>query len=291
MKDLIDIEKDLNEIANLPTISVIASKLLDMLVNDNIAMGSISELMQHDPAITAKVLKIVNSAYYGLRKEIDTLKMALVLLGINEITNIVMSLSLFRGFSLDDKSVSEFNRELFWEHSSITAYFSQFLGRQMGMKLHGEEFTAGLIHDIGKIILDQYYSEDFSTIVNLSNEHSIRNVEAEKAIIGITHADIGALIARKWKLPEKLAVVIKYHHNVPKAESDVDLSALICIADILAHVIGDYQREIYETIDIEESEAWLALGEKTANIDLESLKEELIPIAEKAKSFIHETLK
>ncbi|MDD3051485.1 MAG: HDOD domain-containing protein [Candidatus Cloacimonetes bacterium] len=291
MKDLIDIEKDMNEIANLPTISIIASKLLDMLVNDNIAMGNISELMQHDPAITAKVLKIVNSAYYGLRKEIDTLKMALVLLGINEITNIVMSLSLFRGFSLDDKSVSEFNREAFWEHSSITAYFSQFLGKRMGMKLHGEEFTAGLIHDIGKIILDQYYSEDFSNIVNLSTEHNIRSVEAEKAIIGITHADIGAIIARKWKLPEKLAVVIKYHHNIQKAESDIDLSALICIADILAHVVGDYQREIYENINIEESEAWLVLGEKASNIDLESLKEELIPIAEKAKSFIHETLK
>lgn len=291
MKDLIDIERDMNEIGNLPTISVIASKLLDMLVNENIAMGSISELMQHDPAITAKILKIVNSAYYGLRKEIDTLKMALVLLGINEISNIVMSLSLFRGFSLDDKGVSEFNREAFWEHSSITAYFSQYLGRKLGLKYHGEEFTAGLIHDIGIIILDQYYYDDFVDIVSLTNEHQLRNVEAEKAILGVTHADIGAIIARKWKLPEKLANVIKYHHTISRAESDIELTALIGLADIFAHLVGDYQREIYETISIEESEAWLTLGERVNSINLETLNEELTPIADKAKSFIHETFK
>jgi len=291
MRTFQEIEKELSDIGNLPTISVVASKLLDLLVDNNIAMGKISELMQHDPAITAKILKIVNSAYYGVRKEVDTLKMALVLLGINEISNIIMSLSLFRGFDLHNEGSEGFDREAFWEHSAITAYIAQHISKRIGLRVHGEEFTAGLLHDLGKIIMDQYYHEDFVNINKFMEEHRFRSVETEKIIFGVTHSEIGAWLIKKWKLPDKLVNIIKYHHNVEEAETDREIVALIAISDLLAHHMVDYQTDIYGSIDVKETAAWKILEFKLGQIKLDDLKEELKSTVEKAKTFIKSATK
>ena len=286
-----EIEQELNEIKNIPTISVVASKLLDQLVDENISMNKISQLMKLDPAITAKVLKIVNSAYYGLRKEIDTLHMALVLPGINEVSKIVMSLSIFRAVGVTEGEKTELDRKKFWEHSAQTAYLSTFLCREFRIPVHGEEFTSGLIHDIGKIILDQHYHQDFAMITDIMKKKGLSACDAESMILGATHSQIGAWLAKKWKFPRRLIDVIEYHHNFHNAEENKDLIAVVSLSNILSHQLGDSGNNIYKNHDVEKSETWKHLKDKNPSIDLKKIKPDLEKELNRAKEFLSSALK
>lgn len=265
-----EITQVLSRIDNLPTLPAVASELLKMLGDINVSMAHISRLMTNDPAITAKVLKIANSAYYSLRKQVDTLRMALVVLGVNEITNIIVGLSLVKLFS-DDKS-EVFNRSDFWKHNVYTAHFSKAISKAFALPYHGEEFTAGLMHDIGKIIQDQYFHDDFiDAIVTFKQTHGLNILELEKSTIGATHQELGLWLAEAWKIPGNIQQVIHYHHLPQLANAEKPLVCVVDIANLWANYICDPDNYIEQFNKIEQSYSWLELS-KNKVVSLEKLK-------------------
>ena len=161
-----EIEKYFYSIDNLPTLPVIAMQLFS-LIEEEASMKKIAKVISSDPSLTTKVLKISNSAFYGVRKKIDTLERALVILGINEINNIVHGISFFKLFP-QKNILNRFDMVKFWEHSLMVAHTARILARKLDIRTHGEEYTSGLIHDIGKLIISQYFQKEFKQIINSS---------------------------------------------------------------------------------------------------------------------------
>lgn len=271
----LEIAKILAGIDNLPTLPLIASELLKMLGNFTVSMASISKIMSNDPSITAKVLKIANSAYYSLRKKVDTLRMALVVLGVNEITNIIVSLSLVKMFKAEKNEL--FDHSVFWKHNVYTAHFSRTLSKYISLPYHGEEFTAGLMHDIGKIVEDQYFHDDFMyALAAFRNTPGLDKLELEKSYIGANHQDLGLWIAEVWKIPKNIQHVIRYHHNPENAEDDKDLVCVVFLSNLFANYFSnekDYKRDFD---NIQNTHAWGHLNKKKAlNLD------EIMPLLSK----------
>ncbi len=228
------IKEELEKIQSLPTLPVIASRLLNMLDSKTVSMADISKIIVVDPALTSRILKIANSPYYGMRNRIDTIKLALVILGINEIKNVLLSISLFRTFSMDDEEF-QFDSKTFWIHSMATAHFAKKLAKDFRLKSHGEDFTAGLIHDIGKLIIAQYFTEFIPDIRKTMQKESIPNYEAEEKILGLSHMDIGAWLAEKWKLPAHLIQTIRFHHYAHLSEEHTLLCTIVALANLIAN--------------------------------------------------------
>ncbi|MDD3050940.1 MAG: HDOD domain-containing protein, partial [Candidatus Cloacimonetes bacterium] len=165
-KTLIEIQREFDNIRELPTLPIVAVKLLELLRDDNSTLKEITDVMSIDPPIATTVLKVANSVLYALPQRVDSLRRAFVILGANEITNIVLSVSFARTFPWTKGSIY-FDRKKYWEHSVVTGYITRLLAKELGIVTHGEEYTAGLIHDIGKIIMDQFFHKEFVQVINL----------------------------------------------------------------------------------------------------------------------------
>ncbi len=287
-KTINEIQSVLGRIDNLPTLPMVASELIRILGNSTTSMGQISELMNNDQAITAKVLKIANSAYYGIRNKVDTLRTALVILGVNEITNIVIGVSLIKVF--DNEAKGLFDHKSFWKHSVYTAHISRWLSKTFTIPFHGEEFTSGLIHDIGKIILDQYFHPEFVNIckyMELFPQDQIYDIEQK--VLGATHMELGFWLADKWKIPQHIQTGILYHHKPEKAPDNTELCCLVNIANVMSNYQVNSERYERGFIEIPKSFAWEKLC-KIRKIDFESIKENLPEEMEKANAFINQVI-
>ncbi len=279
-----NLEKKLDSINNIPTLPSLASQLLELLGSVNVSMTKISKIMEVDPSMTAKVLKTVNSAYYGLRKKVDTLRMAFVILGLNEVSDIVLGLSVVQTFST--KTNTEFDLKRFLEHSAITANISKKLTKLFRIPTHGEEFTAGILHNIGKTIIHQYLEEDSKKIIDLVKNHGLSELEAERIILDSDHCEIGSWLGKKWKLPTGIIQTIEYHHH-PEAFPTNLLVPIVNIADSYANEFGYKQDYINSEFKTEELESWIFLEKFTGEINFEELKEKLEPEVEASVNFIN----
>jgi len=258
--------KELDKIDSLPTLPVIASQLLKLMSDDTSSINKLANLISSDPAITSRILAIANSAFYGVRKQIDTIRLAMVVLGINEIRNIILSISIFKTFK-DRGSDASFDRNKFWQHTIATAHFARIIKSEMNIPTHGEEFTSGLIHDIGKIILDQYFHEPFLKALKLSGEKNISGYAAEKKYVGMTHMEVGTWLAKKWMLPPNLIDGIEYHHSPHLCENPNNmLPALIALSNYYANILefGTMDNES-EKKNSEEERAWKILEKHSPN--------------------------
>ncbi len=285
-KSLEQIEKHLSSIDNLPTLPVIASQLLNMLGSVNVSLAEVSKLMIIDPSITTKVLRIANSAYYGLRKKVDTLRMALVVLGVNEISNIVVGVSLLKTFP--DDATNNIDRKKFWQHSAMTAHLARLLSHRLKIFTHGEEFTAGLIHDIGKLIMDQYFHEEYVQIYNAVQRNEGNCFVLEDSILGATHMQIGAWLADKWKIPFHLIESILFHHHPNFSTNNKELVAIIAIANDIANLVDNYENKDFdaEYAKMKKSQGWTILAKHLTNFDLPDFLEKTLPDIENSKNFL-----
>jgi HD-like signal output (HDOD) protein len=147
---------EVEEIGALPTLPEIPMKILSLIADRESSMADIAKIIETDPSLATNILKVSNSAYYGVRSKVASLKLALAILGLNEIINIVTSISIIRMFPAGKRNVG-FNRIKFRRHSFGTGCAAQMLARELRFEMDGVEFVAGLIHDIGKLIIDQYF--------------------------------------------------------------------------------------------------------------------------------------
>ena len=233
MVDKESLKKLIDKVSNLPTLPAVMTRIIRKTEDPSTSIKEIVDIIGVDQALTIKILKIVNSAYYGFRQRIATLERAVVILGFNNIKNLALSTSTFD--TLGGEGAGKFDRAKFWEHSIGCGVATKALARRLNYNPRSleEAFTAGILHDIGKVVLDKYVHEEFNEVVRTVVQEDILMVKAEQEVLGADHTGIGHWLAIKWGLPNSLQEVIAYHHNPEAAKEAVELTGLVHFADIL----------------------------------------------------------
>ncbi len=227
----IDLKRIIDSISGLPTLPVVITKVTKLMQNPKVSAAEIAQAISSDQALASKILKIVNSSFYGFPSRIKTITHAIVILGFNSIKATAMSASIFSSFSGEDKD-SIFDMEGFWSHSIGVGAASKILAKRLKMKEVEEAFLAGLMHDLGKVILDQYMHKPFTRILDIVKTKKCLISEAEKIVLGgHTHADIGALLVQKWNLNPEFVAIIKDHNSPTSASDYFKLTSVVHVAD------------------------------------------------------------
>jgi len=233
-------KREVEEIGALPTLPEIPMKIIQLIADRESSMDDISKIIERDPSLTANILKVANSAYYGMPQKVASLNLALTILGLNDLINIVTSISIVRMFS-SKKRADSFDRIKFWRHSFGCATAARMLAKEMRFDTEGTDFVAALLHDIGKLIIDQYFHLKLRQIRNVREKDGATLLEAETSVLGVDHATLGSWLAQKWELPAILIESITFHHRpldvlaLATPSHQPGLTAIVHLADILAH--------------------------------------------------------
>jgi putative nucleotidyltransferase with HDIG domain len=260
------LNKVLNRINDLPTLPNILIKLTELINDSRTSARDLEKVISIDQTQTARVLKLVNSALYGFPRKISSVREAVTILGFNAIKNLCLTVSIFDLFS-NAQEVGLFDRKRFWQHSLGCAVGAKVIGRHIGYPEREELFVAGLLHDIGKVVLDQFFPEEFNRIISQAKENNTLMVEVEKNVLDFTHAQIGQILADRWRLPFKLQDSIAFHH-MPQANQRSDKEvAVIHLADILCRA-KDLGWGGDNRIPLVDKKAWDTLKLKLTSLEL-----------------------
>jgi len=217
-------------INTLPTVPAVLKRLSLIIEKPRITLVEISSFISNDPALTTKVLKMVNSAIYGFPGRISSVSHATMLLGLNVIKGLLLGVSVFE---LMQKTMNGL-----YEHSLACAIASRVIAQKKGLKDPEEVSVAGLLHDIGKVILMLEFQKEYEAAMNEAQTKNISIYEAEKSQFNVTHANVGSWLAEKWRFPRNLIEVMEFHHRPVLAKNAPMETAIVHLADILVRARG-----------------------------------------------------
>jgi putative nucleotidyltransferase with HDIG domain len=224
----------LDAIPDIPTLPEVALKVNGLLQDEDISIRKLSGIIEKDQAIVIKILRLVNSSFYQFKSKIESIPRAMVVLGLNTIRNAVLSVSVINVFP-HTESNNGLDIKEFWRHSIAVAVVSKHLGSKTLLESPDECFIAGLLHDVGKVVLARYFVDLFAQICTLIQEEGLTFLEAEKKVAPVNHAQIGSHLAHRWQLPSALTDAIKYHHAVSRFASNLNLSMIVHMANIIVN--------------------------------------------------------
>lgn len=274
MRDIRAEIEDINEIVPFPT--VVANVLSELLSNE-IAIKKIIQLIETDVALTALILRVSNSAYYGLRGEVTSVSSSVMMLGIEEVNRLMLVYQMKqRIFRLNREQRAYLER--LWKHSVSTAIIARNLAGLLLYKCEGREFTAGLLHDMGKIVLVQHFSHSLIVTQKMIADLGLTDVEAEMQTLAITHAEIGGLLGEAWNLPPLFVEVMRYHHSPADAVLDPKLVAIVRTADVLSELWDMGIGEQVEKKFIADTDVWKVLLQefpRMADLDAALVEQQL----------------
>lgn len=243
----------IREISHIATLPEITLKIVTLVEDPKSTAQDLHKVISNDPALCARILKVVNSAFYGLPGQIGSINRAIVLLGLNAVKNIAIAASLaklFRGGEL----TPTFSARNLWAHSMATAAASKAIAEHLKLGLTDEAFLAGLIHDIGVVVEIQYDRHKLIEVINRvgcgAGGAPLRDMlEVEEEVFGATHQDFGRGLCEKWKFPKSFAYVTGYHHFPMKLPPECrTLACIVCLADRLAaEVPGGFRLDLSST--------------------------------------------
>ena len=231
--------EDLNIIAKVesfPSLSGATAKLLSLLDDSNAAVAEIEEVLRMDPGLTANVLKLSNSAYFGFPSEIGSVHKAIVLLGAKRLMQIVMTSCVN---SVMNKPVPGYDLSPgeMWRHSIAVSVAAEGLIEELNAPEADEIFTAALLHDVGKLVLGEFVKNDIVKIEKISSKN-VSFEAAEQIALGTDHAEIGAKILENWGLPTKIVSAVRWHHDPDAADETSTLIDIVHVANVLCLMIG-----------------------------------------------------
>lgn len=215
--------------STLPTLPGIISKLNALSENDKTSVQEMARLVSSDQVLSARILKLANSPSYGFYR-VSTISNAMILLGVNVVKSLALSSSIFE--------IMEKNSIGLWEHSLSAGVAANIISRRLKLPDCEEISTAALLHDIGKVIIRINFGDDYGRLLELIEEKKITMLEAEKALLGIDHAEVGAWLAKSWHLPDKLVEPIAFHHLVGESPNHQIKTSVVHFADILIKASG-----------------------------------------------------
>jgi putative nucleotidyltransferase with HDIG domain len=254
-------------------------KITELVNNPRSSAKDLARIITDDQVLTARLLKLVNSSFYGFPQRISTVTGAIVLLGFDAIRNLLLTTSVFDMFS-DNKKLSKFNQEKFWDHSLGCAVGAKVIGNALRHDKIEELFVAGLLHDIGKIVEMMFLPKQFSKIADYVNNHHTLMRTAEESILGYNHAEIGKLLGERWNLPPKLISIIAHHHQPSAAGHFTMEAAIVHLADIFCRALNiGYGGD--DKIPSLDAFAWESLKIKSSAIEpiIEVMKKEFDDIS------------
>lgn len=227
----------ISRVGTLPPLPDTAVKLMEVINDPSSSVDEIVEVIRYDQAVTADVLKLCNSAYFGLSRSITSLNEAMLRLGTVKVLQLVMSVHTSsilaneqRGYGLDPG--------VLWRHSVAVALAASIVAQKINLANVNLVFTGGLLHDIGKVVLNEYVAEEFGKILGLVKENRLSFVEAEHQVLGYSHQEIGGKIARMWKLPDPIVRCIRYHHDPGDLETPDPLIDAVYLANCVCLMLG-----------------------------------------------------
>ena len=238
--------KKLERIEDLPTLPTILFEVNRLLGDINTSAKVLSDTIGKDQSMVVKILKLVNSAFYGFRSKVSDISNAVVLLGFNTVRNAVISVSIIKAFS-SKNDLEGFDITEFWKHSIAVAVTSKRLAEKCRVEAPDNCFVAGLLHDIGKLVLSQYFQNHFTKVWITTQKENLTFYEAEKKENSVKHPMIGSFLAKRWQFPDALVDAVKCHHAVRKNVSNYELVLIVYVADI---IVNHCSMEPEKSIDI-----------------------------------------
>jgi putative nucleotidyltransferase with HDIG domain len=264
------------------------ARLNQVLDDPDVSVDEVVRLISLDQSLTTRILKVVNSAYYGLQGQVSTIRHALMILGFGEIQQVVLGTTVIDLFH-SQKSQDLFDVWRFWEHSLGCAFMAKNIARILHYRISGETFVAGLLHDVGKIVLTQYFPEKFSRVVSQVMDHGVPSSEAETTAIGTTHGGLGHLLADHWNLPPSISEAIYRHHEPAKSLHNPLMTAIIHLADVLLVQNGRHTGVPWVVDPTIDRRAWEILKKKKIDLnetDLDRFSMELKQCQEQIDEFL-----
>ncbi len=220
-------------VRDLPALPAVVMALMQSLEDDRINADQLAVKISYDQALVAKTLRLANSSFYGMSRQVTSISEATAILGLRTVRNIAMAAGLAGGFA--DLSCQGFDFEAFWRHSIGTALCAQALAQAVQLD-EDEAFTLGLLHDVGRLVMVSGYAERYAKVLDYQREHDCLMHVAELAILGTDHAVVGGLVAEHWHFSPIIVAAIAGHHEVPQANAKC-LADVVHVADNMAHAL------------------------------------------------------
>jgi putative nucleotidyltransferase with HDIG domain len=224
------------QIESMPTLPTVALRVLEVTSNPGSSAHDLMEIIGPDVSLTTRILKIANSPFYGLTREVSSLQHAVTVLGFKEIRNMVIStvaFESFKSFKQDDK----FDINRFWRHSFCCGLAAKIIAVDL-KSTSNELFVAGLIHDIGKLVMYIAFPVEFLKLVDIMSPLKLKYTafETEKNVFEMIHDEVGMKLLKKWMFPESLITAVGFHHHPQEVDKKSPFPIVVHVADILAHV-------------------------------------------------------
>jgi putative nucleotidyltransferase with HDIG domain len=225
-------------IVDLPTLPIVVPQVLRLVEDHRSSASDLARVIGSDQSLTTRILRLANSAFYGFRREIVTINHAVVLLGFDTVKSIVLAATVSDTLS-DGGQGGSFNREQFWLHVGGAAAAARHVAKSLRVTDAEAAFVGGLLHDVGKVVLDRFLHDRYAEAARLAAETPCLIREAEMALFSVNHADVGRWLAERWRFPAAIVEPIAFHHRPVAAGPDHRaLTAVVHVADILARNVG-----------------------------------------------------
>ena len=227
----------IRNIRNLPTLSTVANQIKRVTSESESSAQDLANAVVIDQSLSAKILNLANSAFFGFSHHIATIPQAVVVIGFDEVKNLALGVSVYETLSPSADEVS-FDRKAFWMHTVGCATACKLIARELGYRDPGI-FMAGLLHDLGKVVLDRYFHEQYQKVVQILVKERRPAMDVEMEVLNINHAEVGGWLAFRWKFPEVLVASIENHHDLVSSNEEYLKEALIVhLANVLTKRAG-----------------------------------------------------
>lgn len=254
----VQLDDVIRQIKDLPTLPTVAQEMLNNLDDEDTNLDVICEKVALDQSLTAKMLRLANSSYYGANSKVVTLQQAVALLGIKNVKELILIASIEGSFPTSN--CQTFDAKAFWKHSTATAICAELISRTLKMK-HDFAFTAGLLHDIGRLVLVTRFPKDYERVLAYRVQNDCDLLDAERAVMGIDHVLVGWLLAKEWEFSDAIQDAIRGHHQ----PDDKDLNSIVAIVHVANSIVHalDLCNAEFDLVPILSQHAWdsLALSE------------------------------
>ncbi|MGE5342005.1 MAG: HDOD domain-containing protein [Candidatus Omnitrophota bacterium] len=275
----------------LPTLPTMFTEFNKLMHSPYVSSKQVADLIMKDQSMVVKILKLSNSAMYGKQAEIKSLSAAITYLGMETLRNIILQIVLIRMFDFKHQKIPDLKPVVFWHHSIATAYFADIMERKLKLKHSEGYYIGGLLHDIGKVLLYQYYPQKFEEIILMQIDDGVPDYEAEKEVLGVDHAEIGGYLAENWKFGREIIEAIRCHHLAKKQNVNA-VTAVVSICNLLSKKAGLCFPWDEKSFDLKSHPGWALLSEQgkmTIDVDqtILMLSEEIDAVKEAVLALLH----
>lgn len=271
--------KIMMKINELPLLPSVTSRIVELTEDPKTTTVQLSDVISQDQVLVSKALKMVNSAYYGLPRKIASVTEAVTILGLETLRTLVIGASVYSTINQISQK-NGFKQESLWRHSAASAAAARILSIKLGIEQKEHAFVAGLLHDIGKIIILSFMPEDYHNIIKTSKSNNKSLYEVEREVLNFTHTDVGNIVAQKWSFPGMLVDTIGNHHDPGYQGENHELVTVVYLSNAVSKMAGygiglmdtiSVNKELLDKVGIEYNDLCLIADEIKGKISIDFL--------------------